>query len=308
MKKPISPGPSEAAHLLLRAEDADAVDHVGAARQHQPDALALGELAVDDTHQHDDAEIGVIPAVHEQRFQRLAWRRPWAAGGGARSPPAPPRRRGPVLAEISSALEASSPITSSICWRTRSGSAAGRSILFRTGHDLVMVVERLIDIGQGLRLDALGRIDHEQRAFAGREAAVDLIGEIDMARRVDEVQLVDLAVARVIIEAHGLRLDGDAALALDIHGIEHLLLHLPRRQAPAKLDQPVGERRFAVIDMGDDGEVADAGKRRGLGFTHGGLVRERGGAGSSGRGVRMATERLPRRLRRRTALTRDAAG
>ena len=39
----------------------------------------------------------------------------------------------PVLAEISTASEASRPITSSICSRIRSGSAAGRSILLSTG-------------------------------------------------------------------------------------------------------------------------------------------------------------------------------
>jgi hypothetical protein len=32
-------------------------------------------------------------------------------------------------------------------------------------------IDRLIDIGEGLRLDALARIDHQQRAFAGGEAA-----------------------------------------------------------------------------------------------------------------------------------------
>ena len=146
---------------------------------------------------------------------------------------------------------------------------------------LMVVVERLIDIGESLRLDALARIDHQQRAFAGGEAPVDLIGEIDMPRRVDQVQLVGHAVAGAVIEPHGLRLDGDAALPLDIHRIEHLLLHLPRAQAAAKLDQPVGERRFAVIDMGDDGEVADMGKRRRLGLSYMRLGRERGVKGQA---------------------------
>ena len=39
----------------------------------------------------------------------------------------------PVLAEIMMAFEASSPITSSICFLTASGSAAGRSTLLSTG-------------------------------------------------------------------------------------------------------------------------------------------------------------------------------
>src|SRR5437763_6132196 len=69
------------------------------------------------------------------------------------------------------------------------------------------------------------------------------------------------------IEAHGLRLDGDAARALDLHGVEHLLLHLARAQAPGELDQPVGQGRFPMIDMGDDGKIADVGK-----VSHAGAV------------------------------------
>ena len=38
----------------------------------------------------------------------------------------------PVFAEILTASVASIPITSSICCATRSGSAAGKSILFKT--------------------------------------------------------------------------------------------------------------------------------------------------------------------------------
>src|SRR3546814_1981242 len=85
----------------------------------------------------------------------------------------------------------------------------------------------------------------------------DLIGEVDMAGRVHQVELIGLAALRGVAEANGLRLDGDAALPLDVHRVEHLLLHLARRQAAALLDQPVGEGRLAVVDMRDDGEVAD---------------------------------------------------
>ena len=84
-----------------------------------------------------------------------------------------------------------------------------------------------------------------------------------MAGRVDEVEDVVLAVLGAVVEAHGLRLDGDAALALDVHRIEHLLLHLALGQAAGHLDQPVGQRRLAVVDMGDDGEVADVALRYG---------------------------------------------
>ncbi len=78
-----------------------------------------------------------------------------------------------------------------------------------------------------------------------------------MAGRVDQVEHVILAVAGAIVEPHGLGFDGDAALALDVHRIEHLLDHLARLKPAGELDQPVGERRFAVVDMGDNREIAD---------------------------------------------------
>ena len=77
----------------------------------------------------------------------------------------------PVLAEISMAPEASRPITSSICSLTRAGSAAGRSILLSTGTISWPGLDRLIDIGERLRLDALARIDDQERALAGGEAS-----------------------------------------------------------------------------------------------------------------------------------------
>ena len=93
-------------------------------------------------------------------------------------------------------------------------------------HDLVVVLDRLVDVGQRLRLDALRRVDDQQRALAGGEAAADLIGEVDVAGRVHQVELVALP-----LEPHGLRLDGDPALALDVHVVEHLGVagHLARR-------------------------------------------------------------------------------
>ena len=55
---------------MLGTEDADAFDLVGAARGHQLDLLALAQAALDDAHQHDHAEVGVVPAVDEQSLER----------------------------------------------------------------------------------------------------------------------------------------------------------------------------------------------------------------------------------------------
>ena len=125
------------------------------------------------------------------------------------------------------------------------------------GDDLEIVLERHVDVRERLRLDALRRVDDEQCAFARREGARDLVCEIDMARRVNEVQLVFLAILALVLQPHRLRLDRDAALALDVHVVEHLRLHLALRERARVLDEPVGNRRLAVVDMRDDGEIAD---------------------------------------------------
>ena len=78
-----------------------------------------------------------------------------------------------------------------------------------------------------------------------------------MARRVDEVELVCETVRSGVVEAHRLRLDGDAALALEVEGVEQLVLHIAHRHRPGPLQQAIGERRLAVVDVGDDAEVAD---------------------------------------------------
>jgi hypothetical protein len=84
---------------------------------------------------------------------------------------------------------------------------------------------------------------------------------------VDQVQLVELAVTRGERQAHGLGLDGDPALPLDVPFVEELRAHLARRERSGDLEDAVRQRGFSVIDMGDDGEVSD-GRLRG---RHGGF-------------------------------------
>ena len=78
-----------------------------------------------------------------------------------------------------------------------------------------------------------------------------------MAGRVDQVQHIFFARFRRVIEAHRIGLDGDAALPLEIHRIEDLIDHFAVGDGAAQLDQPVGEGGLAVVDMGDDGEIAN---------------------------------------------------
>ncbi len=75
----------------------------------------------------------------------------------------------PVFAEIITASDASMPMTSSICCFTCSRLGGGQVDLVEDRNDLEVVVERLIDVGQRLGLNALARVHHEQRAFTGSQ-------------------------------------------------------------------------------------------------------------------------------------------
>ena len=123
--------------------------------------------------------------------------------------------------------------------------------------DFEAVIDGEIGIGEGLRLDTLRRIDDEQRAFARGQRARDFVGKIHVAGSVDQVELVGLAVLRGVHHADGVSLDGDAALALEVHGVEHLGLHFARGERSGQLQQAVGQGRLAVVDMRDDREIAD---------------------------------------------------
>ena len=86
--------------------------------------------------------------------------------------------------------------------------------------------------------------------------------------------------SRAVCHPHGVQLDGDAALALEVHRVEQLVAHLALLHRAGGLDEPVGQRGFAVIDVGDDAEVADAGLR------HGSKIAGRAAEAASGRGQR----------------------
>ena len=105
----------------------------------------------------------------------------------------------------------------------------------------------------GLRQRPLGGVDQHQRAVHHVEDALDLAAEIGVAGRIDDVD------AGVLPEDRGrLGEDGDAALALEVVGIHRALGHaLVLAERAGLLQQPVDQRGLAVVDVGDDGDVAE---------------------------------------------------
>jgi len=111
----------------------------------------------------------------------------------------------------------------------------------------------------------LGSVDQQHRTLARLQCTAHLVGEVDVAGGVDEVQH-DLGADPVDVghprQPHVLGLDGDAAFALDVHPVQVLRPHLPGVDHTGQLQHPVGQRGLAVVDVGDDAEVADSLRRR----------------------------------------------
>ena len=120
----------------------------------------------------------------------------------------------------------------------------------------MVMIQRQIDIGQGLRFHALRGVHHQQRPVAGRERAGDFIVEVHMAGRVDQVQNVRCAVLVLVGNADGLRLDRDAAFALQIHLVQILIAFFAVAYEAGVFENAIGQRGFAVVDVGDDAEIA----------------------------------------------------
>jgi hypothetical protein len=131
----------------------------------------------------------------------------------------------------------------------------GRQVdLVEDRDDLEPRVDREVEVRERLRLDPLRRIDQQQDPVARRKRARHLVAEVDMAGRVDEVELVGHAVLGDVLHAHGRGLDRDPTLALEIHSIQELRAHVTVGDGVGELQNPVGERALTVVYVADDGE------------------------------------------------------
>ena len=102
-------------------------------------------------------------------------------------------------------------------------------------------------------------VDEQQHAVDHRQPALDLAAEVGVAGRVDDVEL-DVAVA----DRGVLGEDRDALLALEVHRVHDALVDVLVGAEGARLpEHGVDERRLAVVDVGDDGDVAEVFARAG---------------------------------------------
>ncbi|MPN01890.1 hypothetical protein SDC9_149103 [bioreactor metagenome] len=78
-----------------------------------------------------------------------------------------------------------------------------------------------------------------------------------MSGGIDQIELILLPVRRAIQHPHRMRFDGDAAFALQVHAVEQLLLEVAFVDGMGIFQKPVGQRRFAMVDVGDNRKIPD---------------------------------------------------
>ena len=252
MTYPTSPAESDAIGSRRRGHDADLLGVELGALGHRAQRLSRREAAVHDADECDDAAVLVVRRIEHERARRrvrVAGRRGDPLDDGVE------HLRDAGAGLRGDAQHALGRLADELAQLLRGAVGIGlwEVDLVRSRNDLETAVDGEVRVRERLRLDPLRRVDDEQRALARLERARDLVREVDVPGRVDEVELMAAPV-----HAHGLCLDRDPPLALEVHRVEELLAHLSGRDGAGQLEDAVGERRLPVVDVRDDREVANA--------------------------------------------------
>ena len=115
----------------------------------------------------------------------------------------------------------------------------------------------------GLGQRSFGCIHQQNRAIHHGKRALDFTAEVGVAGRVDDVDLVLLAVRRGVGDGAVLGEDGDTTFALQVIGVHDQpvlpageLVQLFGTEHPGLIEHFVDEGGLAVVDVRDDGDVA----------------------------------------------------
>ena len=172
-------------------------------RRHEANLLTCLDGTVDDADERDDTTVGIEVRIEDEGLERcvgVALRRRDALDDGLEQVMHADTR----LARGEYRLVGGNRETLLDLGTHALGVGGGQVDLVDDGNDLEVGVHGEQGIGDRLRLDTLGGIHDENRALACRQRARDLVGEIDVTRRVDEVELVCLAVVGLVENADGL--------------------------------------------------------------------------------------------------------
>ena len=115
--------------------------------------------------------------------------------------------------------------------------------------------QSLLENEPSLRQWSFRRVDEEDRPIHHGERTLDLSPEIGVSGGIQDIYLDAFPENGTIFRG-----DGDPALALKVHAVhEPFRLFLAFAEQPRLLEHCVHERGFAVVDVGDDGNIPDLG-------------------------------------------------
>ena len=89
------------------------------------------------------------------------------------------------------------------------------------GNDFQIVLDGHIEVGNGLCLNALRGVYHEETTFAGCDGATHLISEVHVSRSVNEIEHVVLTI-HFVVHLDGVTFDRDTTFLFEVHVVEHL--------------------------------------------------------------------------------------
>ena len=113
--------------------------------------------------------------------------------------------------------------------------------------------QRLLGHEAGLRHRAFGGIDQQHHAIDHAQHALDLAAEVGVARGIDDVDMNAFVLDRGVLGKNR-----DATLLFQVVGIHDALDQLLVGGEGAGLaEQLVDQGGFAVVNVGDDGDVAN---------------------------------------------------
>ena len=114
---------------------------------------------------------------------------------------------------------------------------------------------RLLEDVARLRQRPLGGVDEQQHRVDHQQRPLDLAAEVGVTGRVDDVEPDAGVVDRRLLGE-----DRDALLALEVARIHDPVDDgLVRAEGAGLAEHRVDERGLAVVDVGDDGDVAEVG-------------------------------------------------
>jgi len=115
------------------------------------------------------------------------------------------------------------------------------------------VRERLAEHEASLRLWPVVGVDEEKNAIDHPQGSFHFAAEIGVTGSVDDIDDLVTPMHRSV-----LGLDGDALFAFEIHGVHGSIFDfLVGTESPSLLEQGVNEGGLPVVDVSNNGDVAD---------------------------------------------------